>query len=255
MLLTLGGCTGQVPSTASAPPILDAPPATGAELSRFSVPLQYDFSAMLRVVERAVPITFGSIDSIRMIGTDTRRHYAFEAKRGKFAAFGRGGRVHLRATLAYRAQVFYKPPIAPTISAGCGGEDSADRPRIVVEVAAPLSLSPNWHLASHARERIVRRRSNSARQRQGSDRRRHGGRTRSGIDAYGRQHLRPLLCACGDAEHHEEGETVHVRVHWRAEMTPIEAGGGLAARSLKEEMRARAPQRQCREAVTLALPR
>jgi hypothetical protein len=134
---------------------MDGPPATdAADLSRFSVPLQYDFSAMLNVVERAVPTTFGSIDSIRMIGTDTRRHYAFEAKRGKFAAFGRGGRVHLRATLAYRAQVFYKPPIAPTISAGCGGEDSADRPRIVVEVAAPLSLSPNWHLASHAR--IVR---------------------------------------------------------------------------------------------------
>ena len=39
--------------------------------------------------------------------------------------------------------------MAPTISAGCGF--GKDRPRIVVELATPLSLTPKWHLASHAR--------------------------------------------------------------------------------------------------------
>ncbi len=131
-----------------------APPPASASLSRFSVPLQYDFSAMLKVVERAVPKKFGDIDSVRTIGTDDRRHYAFEAVRGPFAAFADGDHVHLRATVAYRAQGFYKPPFAPTISAGCGGDSVADRPRLIVELAAPLTLTKNWHLAS--RSRLVR---------------------------------------------------------------------------------------------------
>ncbi|HEY2027064.1 MAG TPA: DUF4403 family protein [Gemmatimonadaceae bacterium] len=150
----LGGCTGPAPSTASAPPDVEAPPRSDAELSRFSVPLRYDFSAMLRVVEHAVPTTFGSIDSIRMIGTDDRRHYAFEAHRGPFTAFGRGGRVHLRAIVAYRARGFYKPPLGPTLSAGCGGERPSERPRLAIELSAPLTLTADYHLASTAR--IVR---------------------------------------------------------------------------------------------------
>ena len=71
--LVFGGCGTRAPATGSAPPDAGAPPPTDAELSRFSVPLRYDFSAMLRVVERAVPTAFGSMDSIRMIGTDARR--------------------------------------------------------------------------------------------------------------------------------------------------------------------------------------
>jgi hypothetical protein len=106
---------------------------------------------MVRVVEQAVPKTFGSMDSVRMIGTDDRRHYAFEAVRGPFTAFAEGNLVHLRATVAYRAQGFYKPLIGPTLSAGCGGEREAERPRVVIELAAPLTLTSDWHLASKAR--------------------------------------------------------------------------------------------------------
>ena len=58
--------------------------------------------------------------------------------------------MHLRATLAYAARGYYKPPIGPTLSAGCGGKE-AERPRIVLELATPLSLTPDWHLVSHAR--------------------------------------------------------------------------------------------------------
>ena len=106
---------------------------------------------MVRVVEQAVPKIFGSMDSVRMIGTDDRRHYAFEAARGPFTAFAEGNQVHLRATVAYRAKGFYKPLIGPTLSAGCGGEREADRPRVVIELATPLTLTPDWHLGSKAR--------------------------------------------------------------------------------------------------------
>jgi hypothetical protein len=151
ILCTIGlaACTREAPSLASTPPDRAAPRPETAELSRFSVPLAYDFSTMIQLVERAVPKTFGSLDSIRMIGTDERRHYAFAAQRGPFTAFAEGRELHLRATVAYEARGYYKPVIGPTISAGCGNADS--RPRIVLELATPLTLTENWHLASRAR--------------------------------------------------------------------------------------------------------
>ncbi len=130
--------------------LIDAtpPPPPPVQVSRFSVPLHYDFTAVLRDVERVVPTTLGSLDSVRMVGNDTHHHYAFEADRGPFTAFAEGRLLHLRATLSYTARGFYKPVIGPTISAGCGGDSV--RPRIVVELATPITLTADWHLASHA---------------------------------------------------------------------------------------------------------
>ncbi len=118
--------------------------------SRFNVPLTYDITHVLGVVERAVPTQFGSLDSVHQVGDDGSRHYAFEAKRGPFTVFGTDAAFHLRATLAYEARGFYKFGFAPTVSAGCGTFTDR-RPRIVVELATPLSLSANWHLVSHVR--------------------------------------------------------------------------------------------------------
>lgn len=139
----------EAPATANAAPDFAIPKPGVAEVSRFSVPVAYDFTSMLKVVEKAVPTTFGSMDSVRMIGTDERRHYAFRANRGRFTAFAEGRELHLRATVEYEARGYYKPFIGPTISAGCGGGDV--RPRITLELATPLTLTPNWHLASRAR--------------------------------------------------------------------------------------------------------
>lgn len=149
VLLAGVACARETPATITTPPIGGAPPPSAAALSRFSVPLAYDFSSMLAVVERAVPRTLGSLDSVRTMGSDTRRHYAFEAHRGKFTAFARGRELHLRATVAYEARGFYKPIVGPTLSAGCGTEE--EHPRIVLELATPISLTGGWHLASKAR--------------------------------------------------------------------------------------------------------
>lgn len=129
-----------------------AAPAPAPISSRFSVPLDYDFTAVLRVVERVVPKTFGSMDSVRMAGNDARRHYAFAAERGPFTAFAAGNLLHLSATIEYTARGFYKPIVGPTIAAGCGG--GPEKPRIVIEVATPITISADWRLVSHAQ--IVR---------------------------------------------------------------------------------------------------
>lgn len=151
VLLALAACRRDSPATANDPPFAPPPPPPPPALSRFSVPLQYDFSTMLQVVERAVPTTFGSMERLRMIGTDERRHYAFEAVRGPFTAFAVGSELHLRTSLTYRVRGYYKPIIGPTLSAGCGGERLRDRPRLVVELAAPITLTPEWRLSSRAR--------------------------------------------------------------------------------------------------------
>ena len=145
-------CTREAPSTLPAPPDVAAPAPAPAQASRLSVPLEYDFTAVLRLVEQVVPTRFGSIDSVKQVGDNDRRHYAFEATRGPFTAFADGNLLHLRSTIAYQARGFIKPVIGPTISAGCG--QGGQRPRIVIELATPLTLTSTWHLASKAR--IVR---------------------------------------------------------------------------------------------------
>ena len=149
LLPALLACSREAPSTKMAPPDVGAPPPSAPALSRFSVPLEYDITAVLRLVDQVVPKTFGSMDSIRNVNGDSRKRYAFEATRGPFTAFATGREMHLRATFAYRARGYYKPPLAPTISAGCGS--AKQQPRIVVELATPLTLTADWHLRSRAR--------------------------------------------------------------------------------------------------------
>jgi hypothetical protein len=159
-MVILHGCTREAPSMQPAPP--DAAPAPApARASRLSVPLQYDFTSVLRLVDSIVPRKFGSMDEVKQMGDNDHRHYAFEAVRGPFSAFADGNLLHLRATLTYQARGFIKPVIGPTFSAGCGG--GQDGPRLVVDLATPLTLTENWHLASRARVVSVASASNAPR--------------------------------------------------------------------------------------------
>ena len=147
--LLASACQRAGTSVADDPVLGNEPPAPAATRSQFNVPLDYDFTPIMATVERAVPRTFGSLNTVRQMGDDQRRHYAFEATRGPFTAFVTGSRVHLRATLSYAARGFYKPVVGPTIHAGCGSTD--DRPRIIVELVTPLTVDSTWHLRSAAR--------------------------------------------------------------------------------------------------------
>jgi hypothetical protein len=137
------------------------PPPPPQTLSRFNVPIQYDFTPVMTTVERVVPKTFGSLDSVKQVPDDPRRHYAFEATRTPFTAFVVGSQVHLRTTLSYAARGYYKPVVGPTVSAGCGA--GTERPRLMVELVTPLTLDSAWHLKSKARLAAVERASNQPR--------------------------------------------------------------------------------------------
>ncbi|OYV65883.1 MAG: hypothetical protein B7Z72_11980, partial [Gemmatimonadetes bacterium 21-71-4] len=147
VVLAAGACREKpAPRPAAQAAIADAPPPVIPE-SRFDVPLTYDITKVLRDVERAVPTQFGSLDSVHQAGDDPSRHFAYVANRGPFTAFGVDSVFHLRATLTYRARGYYKLPIGPTVSAGCGTSTNHP-PRAVIELATPLSLTPDWHLAA-----------------------------------------------------------------------------------------------------------
>ena len=133
------------PGLAALDSIAEVPPPSPT-LSSFDVPVEYDFSPILREVERVVPKTLGDLDSLRQMGDDERRMYAFEIERGPFTTFMRGSNVHLRTTLAYAVRGVYNPPVGPNIAAGCGRGDV--RPEMTVEIVTPLTLSPSWHLRS-----------------------------------------------------------------------------------------------------------
>ena len=151
-LLSLSqGCRSDRPVVSSAPRLDSLPTPPPLALSRFNIPLTYDYTPILDMVERVVPRKFGSIDSVQMVGNDENRHYAYEARRGAFTTFVRDNQVHLRATLTYAARGYFKPRFGPTISAGCGGDTPAERPRVTVELVTPLTITPDWHLSSHAR--------------------------------------------------------------------------------------------------------
>ncbi|MEO7456352.1 MAG: DUF4403 family protein, partial [Gemmatimonadaceae bacterium] len=150
VLLCAGSaCTREPAPSNVAPAAADAPIPAPPAASRFAVPIEYDITAVIKTVDQVVPKTFGSLDSVKQVGDDKNRHYAFEAKRGPFTAFASGRLLHLRTTLSYSARGYFKPRIGPTIGVGCGNDK--ERPRIVVELATPLSLGPDWHLVSKAR--------------------------------------------------------------------------------------------------------
>jgi hypothetical protein len=131
------------------------PPTPPQTLSRFNVPIEYDFTPVMATIERQVPLKFGSLDDLKQVGDDTHRHYSFEATRSPFTAFASGSEVHLRTTLSYAARGYFKPVVGPTVSAGCGSGSA--RPRLVVEVVTPLTLDSTWHLRSKARLSRVER--------------------------------------------------------------------------------------------------
>jgi hypothetical protein len=152
LALALGAACNPASKPPGDPFAATEPPPPPQTLSRFTVPLDYDFTPVMATVEREVPKTFGSLKEIHPFPNDPRKRYAFEAVRGPFTAFVVGSQVHLRTTLSYAARGYYNPRLAPEIRAGCGSETNpAERPRIVVELVTPLTIDSLWNLKSRAR--------------------------------------------------------------------------------------------------------
>lgn len=144
--------------TADSPDSLPALP-----LSIVDAPISYEIAPAVAALEKAVPRIFGDIEKRIQMGSNTRAHFAFEAKRSPFQIAVNGQNITLTSVIEYEGRGWFRPPIGPTVSAACGTGDGVARPRARVSLATSIDLTPNWKLASRSRLRALEPFSNEAR--------------------------------------------------------------------------------------------
>jgi hypothetical protein len=139
----------------SGPLVLDAPPPGVVADARDSLPevptstiealVTYHLGTAVDSLEAAVPRTYGDIERRLPIASNTRASYGFTLNRSPFRVRVAGQTVSISADVEYQGRVWYRPPIGPELSAGCGVGDSP-RPRVLATLVSTAHLTPNWQL-------------------------------------------------------------------------------------------------------------
>jgi hypothetical protein len=133
------------------PPALVADTDTLSELpsSTLDIPLTYDLSPVVRALEKAVPRKFGDINERHPIPGHSRVQIAFEGVRDPFQVSLDGQTARLTAIIHYKGRGWYDAPLVPEVSTSCGVDGV--EPRARVTIAAPLRITPDWHLRARTR--------------------------------------------------------------------------------------------------------
>jgi hypothetical protein len=133
------------------PPALVADTDTLSELpsSTLDIPLTYDLSPVVRALEKAVPRKFGDINERHPIPGHSRVQIAFEGVRDPFQVSLDGQTARLTAIIHYKGRGSYDAPLVPEVSTSCGVDGV--EPRARVTIAAPLRITPDWHLRARTR--------------------------------------------------------------------------------------------------------
>ena len=120
--------------------------------STLDIPLTYDLAPVIAALEKAVPARFGDINKRIAVPNRDRMHIAFEAVRDPFQVSLDGQTAHITGVVHYEGRGWYDARLAPEVSASCGIDN--ERPRAIVEIAAPIRITSDWKL--RGRSRIVR---------------------------------------------------------------------------------------------------
>lgn len=158
-LVLLAGCDRSPPEIHAPEPELrsetavDVPEPPVASLAAL---VMYDLTKVLGDLEEEVPRTFGNLDERHDHPDRENLTFAYEAERSPFEAEVVGETARLSATLDYRVRAWYDPPVLPQVSVSCGTGEDEPRPKAVVELSSPLTLSPDWVLVSRTQvERVA----------------------------------------------------------------------------------------------------
>jgi hypothetical protein len=133
------------------PPALAADTDTLSALpsSTLDIPLTYDLSPVVQALEKAVPRKFGDINERHPIPGHSRVAVAFEGVRDPFQVSLDGQTARLNAIIHYKGRGWYDAPLVPEVSTSCG--IGGVEPRARVSIAAPLRITPDWHLRARTR--------------------------------------------------------------------------------------------------------
>jgi hypothetical protein len=146
-LTILLGCTSS--GAVDAPPPMPVADATDDSLpalppSLVDAPITYDLSPAIATLESAIPTKFGDINARRRSGTNRRVNTAFAAERQPFQVRFEGSTVRVGTVLEYQGKGWYSVPLGADLFGSCGM--GVDRPRVVVEIATTLRITPDWRL-------------------------------------------------------------------------------------------------------------
>lgn len=147
----------------ASPLVLDAPPpkvvadlkgwATVDAASVIDARVTYNLAAAVESLESAVPRSFGDIEKRLPAGRNDRVNLAFALARSPFEVRLEGQALSLSTVVEYEGRIWYRPPIGPELSAGCGN-GAAPRPRIRATLVSLPRLTPDWQIRT--RTRVVR---------------------------------------------------------------------------------------------------
>lgn len=160
VLIVVAAVGAYVWNRVSTPLVLDAPPPAVFAGPLNAVPkvpestiealVTYKLGTAVDSLEAAVPRTYGDIEQRLPIASNTRASFGFTVSRTPFHAEFAGQTLTLSTDVEYQARVWYRPPIGPELSAGCGVGD-APRPRVRAKVISTAELTPQWHLRTLTR--------------------------------------------------------------------------------------------------------
>ena len=119
--------------------------------STLSMPVTYDLTPIIDVLERRVPRVYGSLEDRKDVPSNRRAKAAFELRRSPFQAELDGDVARVSSIVRYRGRAWYDPPLLPEVSASCGTGDGEDSPRAVIALSARLTLDDDWTLRGRAR--------------------------------------------------------------------------------------------------------
>lgn len=134
------------------PRVFAGPPNAIPEVPQSTIEalVTYNLGTAVDSLEAAVPRTYGDIEQRLPIASHKRASFGFTVNRTPFRVAVVGQTVTLAADVEYQARVWYRPPLGPELSAGCGVGD-APRPRVRVALVSTARLTPHWQLLTDTR--------------------------------------------------------------------------------------------------------
>ncbi|MEO5619139.1 MAG: DUF4403 family protein [Candidatus Eisenbacteria bacterium] len=144
----------------SSPLVLDAPPPRVVSGPNDLIPkvpesviealVTYNLSTAVDSLEAAIPRKYGDIEQRLPIASNTRASFGFTVSRSPFRVQLAGSTLSISADVEYQGRVWYRPPIGPELSAGCGVGDDP-RPRVRASLESATQLTPRWDLRTKTR--------------------------------------------------------------------------------------------------------
>ena len=142
----------------ASPLVLDAPPPRLAADPVDAMPMipastvdalvTYNLGTAVDSLEAAVPRTYGDIEHRLPVARNTRANFAYAVSRSPFRVQVSGQELRISADVEYEGRVWYRTPLGPELSAGCG-VGAAPRPRVHATLVSTASLTSSWQLRTH----------------------------------------------------------------------------------------------------------